>query len=612
MTEPDDRATSEAGATSEGTAAAELEAARERYQRERAKRLRPDGLAQYRDLAGDYAEFDRDPYVEPGFTRDPLVESPEVVVVGGGFAGMLTAINLKARGVERIRIVDKAGDFGGTWYWNRYPGCMCDVESYTYLPLLEETGYMPTEKYASATEIFAYCQLLGRHFDLYQHALFQTEIDEAAWDEEALRWRVTTSRGDELSPRFLVTAGGILHKAKLPGIPGIGTFGGRAFHTSRWDYATTGGAPGEPMDALADKKVAIVGTGATAIQAVPKLAEAAQELYVFQRTPSAVGQRDNGPTDEDWFRGLEPGWQAERIRNFTEAVTGKRPERDLVGDGWTKVMWDDTQTRPEGPEQAAEQERSDFETMQALRRRVDEIVDDPGTAERLKPWYGKHCKRVCFHDEYLPAFNRPNVHLVDTDGRGVEAVTERGLVAGGTEYPVDVVVFASGFEVTTDLEHRLGFDPRGRGGVAMSERWHDGAHTLHGVLSAEFPNMMMISLVQAGFGTNFLHFLSKSAEHVAWLIATCIERGVATIEATPESEEAWLKVLLGVATKIAEYSMSCTPGYYNAEQGHDEKAARNLVYTGSLLDYAAYLERWRDEPDFPGTHVTYLAEREHA
>lgn len=582
-----------------------VEQARERYSLEREKRLRPDGLAQYRELAGDYAEFDRDPYVEPGFTRDPVVEDTDVVIVGGGFAGMLTAINLIARGVDDFRMVDKAGDFGGTWYWNRYPGCMCDVESYTYLPLLEATGYMPTERYASAPEIFAYCQRLGRQFGLYPHALFQTEVHTAEWDDAAQRWQITTNRGDRLSSTFLVTAGGILHKAKLPGIPGIGNFRGRAFHTSRWDYGYTGGGPDRPMDQLSDKRVGIIGTGATAIQAVPRLAEAASELYVFQRTPSAVGERNNGPTDTAWFKNLEPGWQSERIRNFTQAVTGRKPGQDLVADGWTEVMWEDTQTATDSPEEAAALERSDFETMEALRQRVDRIVEDPGTAERLKPWYGKHCKRVCFHDDYLPSFNRPNVHLVDTDGRGVRAVTTTGVVVGDVEYPLDLLVFASGFEVTTDLEHRLGFDPKGRRGVAMSERWHDGAHTLHGVLSAEFPNMMMISLVQAGFGTNFLHFLSKSAEHVAWLIANGKEQGVATIEATPEAEEEWLGVLLGVAGGIAEYSRNCTPGYYNGEQGHNPKAARNLVYTGSLLDYADHLERWRNTGGYPGTTVTY-------
>jgi cation diffusion facilitator CzcD-associated flavoprotein CzcO len=576
---------------------------REKYRIEREKRLRPDGVAQYKELKGDYAAFDRDPYVEPGFARERILEDTEVVIVGGGFAGMLTAINLTKLGIRGFRIVEKAGDFGGTWYWNRYPGCMCDVESYTYLPLLEETGYMPSEKYASATEIFEYCQLLGRHFDLYPHALFQTEIEAAEWDDAKKRWRVTTSRDDELTARFLVTAGGILHKAKLPGIPGIEGFSGRAFHTSRWDYGYTGGGPREPMENLRDKRVGIIGTGATAVQAVPRLAETAKELYVFQRTPSAVGVRDNGPTDVEWFKSLQPGWQAERIRNFTQAVTGKQPERNLVADGWTDVMWVNTQRAPGSPEEAAELERSDFETMEALRRRVDEIVQDPDTAAKLKPWYGKNCKRVCFHDEYLPAFNQPNVHLVDTDGRGVEEITENAVLVAGLEYPVDLLVFASGFEVTTDLDHRLGFDPKGRDGVALSERWADGAHTLHGILSGEFPNLMMISLVQAGFGTNFLHFLSESAKHVAWLIATCEQQRIVTIEATPDAEEEWLGVLYGAAAGAAGYSATCTPGYYNSEQSHDAKSARNLVYAGSLMDYAEYLVRWRAAGDFAGTKV---------
>jgi cation diffusion facilitator CzcD-associated flavoprotein CzcO len=576
---------------------------REKYRIEREKRLRPDGVAQYKELKGDYAAFDRDPYVEPGFARERILEDTEVVIVGGGFAGMLTAINLTKLGIRGFRMVEKAGDFGGTWYWNRYPGCMCDVESYTYLPLLEETGYMPSEKYASATEIFEYCQLLGRHFDLYPRALFQTEIEAAEWDDAKKRWRVTTSRDDALTARFLVTAGGILHKAKLPGIPGIEGFSGRAFHTSRWDYGYTGGGPREPMENLRDKRVGIIGTGATAVQAVPRLAETAKELYVFQRTPSAVGVRDNGPTDVEWFKSLQPGWQAERIRNFTQAVTGKQPEQNLVADGWTDVMWVNTQRAPGSPEEAAELERSDFETMEALRRRVDELVEDPDTAAKLKPWYGKNCKRVCFHDEYLPAFNQPNVHLVDTDGRGVEEITENAVFVAGVEYPVDLLVFASGFEVTTDLDHRLGFDPKGRDGVALSERWADGAHTLHGILSGEFPNLMMISLVQAGFGTNFLHFLSESAKHVAWLIATCEQQRIVTIEATPAAEEEWLGVLYGAAAGAAGYSATCTPGYYNSEQSHDAKSARNLVYAGSLMDYAEYLVRWRAAGDFAGTKV---------
>jgi cation diffusion facilitator CzcD-associated flavoprotein CzcO len=585
-----------------GAAGPSLDELRERYRLEQHKRLRPEGMAQWGELS---EELDRDPFVEPGFTREPVIADTTVTIVGGGFAGMLTAIDLAKHGITDVRIVEKAGDFGGTWYWNRYPGCMCDVESYVYLPLLEETGFMPTERYASASEIFGYSQLLARTFDLYPHALFQTDVTGAEWDEEAQRWQVATSRGDRLSSRFLVLAGGILHKAKLPGIAGIEDFEGKAFHTSRWDYDYTGGSPSEPMDRLADKRIGIIGTGATAVQVVPQIARVAKEVYVFQRTPAAVGVRNQGPTDVEWFESLEPGWQEQRIVNFTQAVTGAQPEVNLVKDGWTEVLWIDTQ-KSSSAEEAAELERIDFEAMEAIRHRVDEIVEDPETAEKLKPYWGKHCKRVCFHDDYLPAFNRPNVHLVDTNGRGVEACTSRGPVVDGIEYPVDLLIYASGFEVTTDLTHRLGFDLTGRDGVTLSEKWAEGAHTLHGVLASGFPNLLLISLVQGGFGTNFSHLLSESAKHVAHIIEACIEQGVVEIEAEDAAEEEWLSVLLGVGIAGARYFQNCTPSFYNSEQQRiDARAARNLTYTGSLLDYAGYLERWREQPSFTGVTVHY-------
>jgi cation diffusion facilitator CzcD-associated flavoprotein CzcO len=571
---------------------------RKRYRHERQKRIRPDGMAQWRELS---EEFDHDPFVEPGFTRQPVSEETTVVIVGGGFAGMLTAIDLVRHGISNVRIIEKAGDFGGTWYWNRYPGCMCDVESYVYLPLLEETGFMPSERYASAPEIFEYSKLLARTFDLYPLALFQTDVTGAVWDEKALRWEVTTSRGDRLSASFVVLAGGILHKAKLPGIPGIDNFEGKAFHTSRWDYSYTGGSPAEPMDQLADKRVGIIGTGATAVQVVPQIADAAKELYVFQRTPAAVGVRGQQPTDVEWFRSLQPGWQHERIVNFTQAVTGAQPEVDLVSDGWTEVMWVDTQKMSDTEEEAEALERTDFATMEGIRRRVTEIVEDPDAAEKLKPYWGKHCKRVCFHDAYLPAFNRTNVHLVDTEGRGVDTVTARGPVVNGVEYPLDLLIYASGFEVTTDLHKRLGFDPKGIGGTTLSERWAEGAHTLHGVMASGFPNLLLISLVQGGFGTNFSHLLSEAAKHVAHIVEVCEEKGIKAIEPETAAEEEWLSVLHTVGFGHGRYFASCTPSFYNSEQqAIDTRAARNLTYSGSLLNYVEHLERWREDPGFPG------------
>jgi len=578
-----------------------IEAAKSRYETERAKRLRDEGLAQYESLSEHH--LDRDPWADPDFSRDPLTEVVDVVILGGGYAGMLAGINLLRRGITSFRIVEKAADFGGTWYWNRYPGCMCDVDSTIYLPLLEETGYMPTEKYASATEIFGYCQLLGRHFGLYEHALFQTEIDSLTWDDDTHRWDLVTQRGDRIRTQFFISAGGLMHKAKLPGIDGIDRFAGKAFHTTRWDYEYTGGSPTEPMDHLADKVVGIIGTGATSVQVVPQLARAAKEVYVFQRTPSAVGVRGQQPIDEAWFRSQSPGWQTERTRNFTEVATGMKPDRDLVADGWGQVLREDTQREPASEEERARLEAIDFEIMEGFRRRIDEIVEDHETAEQLKPWYGKHCKRICFHDEYLQSFNLPNVHLVDTDGRGVREMSAAGPIVDGTEYPLDLLVFASGFEITTGLVDRLGFDPVGRGGVKLSERWHDGTHSLHGVLTAEFPNFFVVSFVQAGFGLNFIHFLSESTAHITWMIDHCRQEGIASIEATVEAEDEWLNTLWQASGPLARYNLGCTPSYGNSEGSRTMLAARSAVFPGSLMDYAAHLERWRDAGTLAGTRI---------
>jgi cation diffusion facilitator CzcD-associated flavoprotein CzcO len=581
-----------------------LEQAREKYRIEREKRLRTDGIRQYKELKGDYEEFDRDPYVEPGFTRDAVTEDVDVVIVGGGFGGMIEAANLTKAGITNFRIIEKAGDFGGTWYWNRYPNAACDVESYVYLPLLEDTGYMPTEKYAKAPEIFAYCQLLGRTFDLYRGALFQTEVEDMRWDESKKRWQVMTSRNDNLSAKFIVIAGGVLHKAKLPGIPGIETYAGRAFHTSRWDYSFTGGSSQTLMEKLADKRVGIIGTGATAVQVVPKLAEAAKELFVFQRTAACVGVRNNKPTDLEWFKSLKPGWQAERMRNFTQAVTGAQPAVDLIDDEWTKMNWVDTRKLPENDDEALELERIDFENMERVRQRIADVITDPVTAELMMPWYSQSCKRPCFHDEYLPAFNRPNVHLVDTDGKGVNEINESGVIVNGVEYPVDLLIFASGFEVTTGYTHRLGFDPKGRDGLSLSEAWAEGPATLHGVLSNGFPNMFMISTVQGAQATNFVHSITEAAQHVAFLIEQCVKGDIATIEPETVAQENWFETLFAQLWGIARYNATCTPGYLNSEGGGDMRSARAIAWMTSVLGFAEYVENWRKQGDLAGLVLT--------
>jgi cation diffusion facilitator CzcD-associated flavoprotein CzcO len=577
---------------------------RERYRIEREKRLRSDGTGQFKTIAGEWADFGRDPFSDPNFTRDAVKEETEVVIVGAGFGGMLAAHHLRKAGITNFRMIDLAGDFGGTWYWNRYPNCACDVESYVYLPLLEETGYMPTEKYVKAYEIFAYCQLLGRTLDLYSKALFQTEVEDMRWDDASQRWRTTTSRGDDLSSKFVIIAGGVLHRPKLPDVDGIRGFKGKMFHTSRWDYGYTGGSPTEKMVNLADKRVGIIGTGATAVQAVPKLAEAAKELYVFQRTPALVGKRNNKPTDPEWFETLKPGWQAERIVNFTQAITGSQPEVDMVADEWTKLFWTDTRKFPESEEEAAALEQLDFDNVQMIRDHIANIVTDPEIAKKLMPWYSQACKRPCFHDEYLPAFNRSNVHLVDTDGHGINEIGENGPIFDGVEYPVDLLIFASGYEVTSDYHHRLGFDPKGRGGVPLSQAWGTGPSTLQGVLTRGFPNMLMISTVQGAQATNFLHSISTVAEHVGWLVAKAKADGITTMEPIEAAQEEWFNLLLGQVFGIARYNAVCTPGYLNREgEAGDMTTARSMAWMTSVMGFIDHVAAWRARGDLAGLEV---------
>src|ERR1700730_5732474 len=314
------------------------DALRAKYREERDRRIRSDGNEQYVEVKGDFSRYVDDPYVDPGFRREPLNDSVEVLIIGGGFGGLLAGARLREAGIEGIRIIEKGGDFVGTWYWNRYPGAQCDIESYIYLPLLEETGYMAKEKYSFAPEILEHSRRIGEKFDLYRNACFQTQIKAITWNEDECRWIVTTNRDDRMRARFVVMSNGPLNRPKLPGIPGIDSFKGHTFHTSRWDYAYTGGDTTGNLYKLADKRMAIIGTGATAVQCVPYLAKDAQHLYVFQRTPSSVDERGNGPTDPQWVKTLTPGWQKRRMDNFNILVSGGSQDEDLVSDGWTDIV----------------------------------------------------------------------------------------------------------------------------------------------------------------------------------------------------------------------------------------------------------------------------------
>jgi len=586
-------------------------ALRAKYAEERDKRLRPDGNDQYIRVTDGFAHYLDDPYT-PVVEREPRTDHVTFTFIGGGFAGLITGARVKEAGVERVRIIEKGGDFGGTWYWNRYPGAQCDTASFVYMPLLEETGHMPTEKYAHAPEILEHSQRIGKQFGLYDDALFHTEVTDLRWDEDRSHWVVSTNRGDEFTTQFVGMGTGPLHVPKLPGIEGIEAFEGHSFHTSRWDYGYTGGDPsGVPMENLADKRVAIIGTGATAVQCIPHLAKAAKELYVFQRTPSSVDVRDNRPTDPEWFATIAtPGWQQRWLENFTANQTALAiPDEDLVQDGWTDLArrirsrvlaLPAEDFTPEKMMEAVED--SDFEKMEEIRARVDTIVEDPETAQRLKAWYRQLCKRPCFHDEYLQAFNEPGCHLVDTDGKGVERITRTGVVANGREYEVDCIIYASGFEVGTDYTRRAGFDMVGRGGQRLSEAWGDGMRTKHGTHVHGFPNAFIVQMGQgANLISNVPHNFTESGATIAAIVRHAVEAGHAEVEVTEEAQDAWMELLLSGPELGVIGSADCTPGYYNNEgQPHGRNREWFLGYPMGATAYFEYLRHWRDRGDFEG------------
>jgi cation diffusion facilitator CzcD-associated flavoprotein CzcO len=585
---------------------------RAKYQEERDKRLRPEGNAQYLEPTGKFAHFLDDPYTEV-VPREPLEDEVTVAVIGAGFAGLVTAARLKEAGVEDVRLIDGGGDVGGTWYWNRYPGAMCDTAAMIYLPLLEETGHMPSQKYTMAPEIFGHAQRIAHTFDLYNNALFSTQVTALDWDESASRWIISTNRGDKIRAQFVTMGTGPLHRPKLPGVAGIDTFEGHCFHTSRWDYEYTGGDPaGQAMTKLADKSVGIIGTGATSVQCIPHLARDAQELFVFQRTPSSIDVRNNHSIDTEEFAALGAGWQKEWAINFATLQTGGFTDVDLVKDGWTDIAQrirdrvvaemsvPGVEFGPETVQRAFDE--SDDEKMDEIRARVDAIVNDPDTAEHLKPWYRQLCKRPCFHDEYLQAYNEPGAHLIDTAGQGVESIDATGVWVAGEHYELDCLIFASGFEVGTEYARRAGFETTGRNGEALSEHWAEGMSTLHGINVHGFPNLFIVGPNQgANLISNITHNLVEAGTTVAAIIAHAAACEAETVEVTDQAEQAWIDLLDGTGTSIFG-NLDCTPGYYNNEgkpMGRRERLGAS-GYPAGPVAYFAYIENWRSNGEFAG------------
>lgn len=575
----------------------DTDALRTKYRAERDRRIRPDGLGQYRTAAGEFGYYAKDPYTERT-EREPLTDYVEVLVIGAGFGGLLTASRLRQAGVESIRLMDEAGDVGGTWYWNRYPGIHCDIESYVYMPLLEEVGYVPKWRYAPGEEIRQHAMAIAKRFELYRDALFHTRSTELTWDEETEEWIVGTDRGDRFRARFVITSSGTLTQPKLPGIPGIETFRGHTFHTSRWDYGYTGGTADGGLTGLADKRVAVVGTGATGIQIIPHLGRDAKQLFVFQRTPSTIDVRDNRLTDPDWAASLEAGWQRERMENFLSVLAGEPVKESLVKDGWTattrlqrKILTGAVDASLSPEEHELQDELEDFDTMNRIRARIDAVVADPGTAELLKPWYRYMCKRPCFSDSYLQTFNRQNVTLVDTaDSGGITAMTENAVIVGDTAYEVDCVIFATGFDIGVSGVVSGTLPVVERDGRSLLEAWARGPRTLHGFYTHGFPNLFQLGPLQNANSVNFVHILQEQAEHIAAVISRARAVGARIVEPTADAEAEWVRTVTESASDTTSFQSECTPGYYN---GEGTRSITGASFSPGPVVFHRLLRNWR-------------------
>ncbi len=541
---------------------------KKRFSEERDLRLglRPNGTEQFTsEFSGALEKYAIDPHAGEPEPRPPLEDTVEVLFIGGGFSALLTSVRLRQVGVESIRIVERGADVGGTWYWNRYPGVACDVEAYDYLPLLDEMEYVPTRHFAQGPEIYAHCRAIAKKYDLYKLAVFQTTVTSTVWDEDEEMWTLTTDRGDRMRARFVICANGTLSKPKLSKIGGMESFAGHSFHTSRWDYDYT--AP--DLSGLADKTVGIIGTGASAVQAVPRLGAAAKQLFVFQRTPSSIDIKDDSLTDPEWAKNLKPGWQAARKAKAL---------------GMMKLTPEQEAKRKDMPreERIRKQENANIDAMMRIHKRIEETVEDPATANALKPWYMFMCKRPCFDNDYLPAFNRPNVQLVDTQGEGISEIGSAGPVFDGKTYPVDLLIYATGFEVQkTGIYNQI----RGKNGLDLNDKYKDGIRTVLGIHSHGYPNLFIMGGYQATFLFNLTDVLQSQGDHIAACIDYTRRNGHQSIDATHEAEERWVQEVIANRGKTNR-SADCTPGYYNFEGEFQRRQDGN--YNGSYSKYVAH------------------------
>jgi cyclohexanone monooxygenase len=470
-------------------------------------------------------------------------EAFDVVVVGAGFAGMYMLYRLRELGFS-VRVYEQGGDVGGTWYWNRYPGARCDVESMQYSysfseELQQEWNW--SERYAPQPEILKYAQHVADRFGLRGDVVFNTRVDRTEFDEATHRWSVITSDGRLVRAAYVVLATGCLSNARMPDIKGLSGFKGQVYHTGHW--------PHEGVD-FSGLTVGVIGTGSSAIQSVPVIAEEARHLFVFQRTPNfSIPARNAALTAEERaaFRKNYPEIRRFAREEARNGIYAEPPDRGALDDGENarRAKYEERWTRGGLTfmlaynnlilDHAANDTAADF-----VRGKIAEIVRDPETARRLQP--SNHpigTKRICVDTDYYDAFNRPNVTLVDIRSAGIEEIRSHGVRVAGRDYEIDALVLATGFDAMTGSVAKI--DILGRGGVTLNQKWAEGPKTYLGLMSAGFPNLFIIT--GPGSPSVLSNMIVSIEQHVDW-IADCLafmrRRSLSSMEALPEAEEKWV------------------------------------------------------------------------